>query len=67
MSPVNAVRGEDRLEDGAGVLLKPRGEGDVDLVGSLRLDGRLYQLRAWIIEHTDSPPTIRIQAQRLRQ
>ena len=61
--PLDIKTGEDRQPEGAGVLVHSRSrisEGDFDLVGEIRLDGRLYRLRGWLLEPADGPPLIRL-------
>lgn len=47
------VRPEDRLQESAGRLVKNRHklrDDDPDLVGSIRIDGRILPVRAWVVE-----------------
>lgn len=47
------VRPEDGLRNGLGYLTPNRGrirDSDPDLVGTLRVDGRVIRVRGWIVE-----------------
>lgn len=60
------IRPEDRLAEGAGRLVRNRHRTkatDPDLTGAVRIDGRLVQLRGWVIEMADTAH-IRIEVSR---
>ncbi len=68
MKPHPLQGSDDRLQNGAGFLTQREScvDGDHDLLGYVRLDGRTYRLRAWIVEREGSAPTIRMQGQRVQ-
>ena len=60
--------GDNDLQNKEGFLTQREScvDGDHDLLGYVRLDGRTYRLRAWIVEREGSAPTIRMQGQRVQ-